>query len=152
MLFQAPDVLITSINLDGIIHVSEWRFIQYIATFDQCQIVKIPFKGMAVFIPVFGKLLSKKYSAKDIHNYLSSYYDSERFVRVEPFDSSAQLDNGFFNPLEANDTNRNDIFILGDDRQILLVSRLDNLGKGASGAAVQNMNIMLGLDEGAGLD
>jgi N-acetyl-gamma-glutamyl-phosphate reductase len=69
-----------------------------------------------------------------------------------PFDDSTLLDDGFFNPQEANNTNRNDIFVFGHDDQILLVSRLDNLGKGASGAAVQNMNIMLGLDEGTGLE
>jgi len=110
------------------------------------------YKGMAVGVPLFPTLLSKAYSAHDIHEVLSSYYASERFVCVMPFDDSTLLDNGFFNPQEANNTNRNDIFVFGHDDQILLVSRLDNLGKGASGAAVQNMNIMLGLDEGTGLE
>jgi len=110
------------------------------------------YKGMAVFIPLFGRLLPKTWTALDIHGYLSSYFESEKFVKVQPFDAFAQLDNGFFSPLEANDSNRNDIFVFGDNQRILLVSRLDNLGKGASGAAVQNMNIMLGMDEAAGLE
>ena len=110
------------------------------------------YKGMAVCIPLFCNLLRNKPTAEDIHGYLASYYESERFVNVFTFDPAARLDNGYFNPLEANGTNRNDIFVFGSEERILLVSRLDNLGKGASGAAVQNMNIMLGFDEGSGLD
>jgi N-acetyl-gamma-glutamyl-phosphate reductase len=59
--------------------------------------------------------------------------------------------NNFFNLQACNGTNNIDIFVFGNDEQIMILSRLDNLGKGASGAAVQNMNIMLGLDEGLGL-
>ena len=66
-------------------------------------------------------------------------------------DDAASLNGGFFDPMGANDTNRNDIFVFGNDEHMMLISRLDNLGKGASGAAAQNMNIMLGLDEGAAL-
>jgi len=110
------------------------------------------YKGMAVFIPLFCSLLHNKPTARDIHGYLASYYASERFVDVYAFDPDARLNNGFFNPLEANNTNRNDIFVFGGEERMLLVSRLDNLGKGASGAAVQNMNIMLGFDESTGLE
>ena len=51
----------------------------------------------------------------------------------------------------CNDTNRVDLFVFGSDTQAVLVARLDNLGKGASGAAVQAMNVHLGVDEGLGL-
>ena len=51
----------------------------------------------------------------------------------------------------SNDTNRADLFVFGNDDQCMLVARIDNLGKGASGAAVQAMNIHLGLDETTGL-
>jgi N-acetyl-gamma-glutamyl-phosphate reductase len=51
----------------------------------------------------------------------------------------------------SNDTNRVDIFVFANDSQALLIARLDNLGKGASGAAVQTMNVHLGVDEGLGL-
>jgi N-acetyl-gamma-glutamyl-phosphate reductase len=108
--------------------------------------------GMAVTVPLVTRLLSKKIGAGGVHSFLSSYYESERFVRVVPFESGAFLDNGYFNLSECNNTNRLDIFVFGNDAQVLVVSRLDNLGKGASGAAMQNMNIMLGIDEGAGLE
>ena len=52
----------------------------------------------------------------------------------------------------CNDTNRVDIFVFGGDEQALLIARLDNLGKGASGAAVQSMNVHLGVDEALGLE
>jgi N-acetyl-gamma-glutamyl-phosphate reductase len=63
----------------------------------------------------------------------------------------ATLADGFFDVQACNDTNRVDIFVFASDTQALLMSRLDNLGKGASGAAVQSMNVHLGVDEGLGL-
>ena len=64
-----------------------------------------------------------------------------------PLESSSLLEDGFLSPLECNGTNRVDLFVFGNEEQILLIARLDNLGKGASGAAVQNMNLMLGIEE-----
>jgi N-acetyl-gamma-glutamyl-phosphate reductase len=110
------------------------------------------YKGMAVTVPLTSRLLAKQASAKNVHDRLAEYYAGERFVKVMAFDAAANLHDGFFDPLGSNDTNRNDIFVFGNDEHIVLVSRLDNLGKGASGAAVQNMNLMLGLDEGTTLD
>ncbi len=109
------------------------------------------YKGMAVSIPLLPRLLSKKVLAADVHQILADHYSSERFVKVMPFESDIYLDGGYFNVEACNDTNRLEIFVFGHDDQILLTARFDNLGKGASGAAVQNMNIMLGLDEGTGL-
>ena len=77
--------------------------------------------------------------------------DGERFVRVMPLSDPATLEDGFFDVQACNDTNRVDLFVFANDSQVLLVSRLDNLGKGASGAAVQCMNLHLGCDEGLGL-
>jgi N-acetyl-gamma-glutamyl-phosphate reductase len=110
------------------------------------------YQGMAVAIPLCARLLAKKTSAKEVHAVLASFYARERFVKVMPFDSESNLDGGFFNPMACNDTNRAELFVFGDDEQIFLLTRLDNLGKGSSGAAVQNMNIMLGIDEGMGLE
>ena len=61
------------------------------------------------------------------------------------------LPDGFLAANTLAGTNDMQLFVFGSDEQILLCSRLDNLGKGASGAAIQNMNIMLGLDEATGL-
>lgn len=109
-------------------------------------------QGMSVAIPLHTAHLNRKATARQVHEILSSYYKDCRFVKVIPFDSESHLDNGFLPATACNDTNRLEIFVFGHDDQILLLSRLDNLGKGASGAAVQNMNIMLGLDEGTGLE
>lgn len=105
-------------------------------------------RGMLVSTPLFSRLLSKKVSAADVHAILSEHYANEHFVTVKPFDSEAELTDGaFLTATDCNDTNNLEIFVFGHEEQIMLVSRLDNLGKGASGAAVQNLNIMLGLDE-----
>jgi N-acetyl-gamma-glutamyl-phosphate reductase len=109
------------------------------------------YKGMAVTVPLATRLLAKKPTARNVRDMLAEFYAGERFVKVMPFDDAANLHDGFFDPLGTNDTNRNDIFVFGNDEHMVLISRLDNLGKGASGAAVQNMNIMLGLDEGTAL-
>lgn len=110
------------------------------------------YRGMAASIPLASRKLGRQMSAAEIHEFLANYYASERFVRVMPFDLEANLEDGFFNVEGCNGTNRADLFVFGNDDRILLITRLDNLGKGASGAAVQCMNIMLGLDEGMGLN
>ena len=105
------------------------------------------YHGLAVATQIHTRLLPKKITPKEVHDALSNYYKEEHFVKVMPFDPSQCLDDKFYHPLACNDTNNAEIFVFGNDEQILLLTRLDNLGKGASGAAVQNMNIMLGLDE-----
>ena len=78
-------------------------------------------------------------------------YVGERFVRVMPLRDPESLADGYFDVQACNDTNRVDIFVFANETQVILMARLDNLGKGASGAAVQAMNVHLGLDEGKGL-
>lgn len=109
------------------------------------------YKGMAVSIPLHTRLLPEKYSAKEIHSFLAEYYKNEKFVRVMPFNENTNLENGCLDTEGCNNTNRLDIFVYGHEYQIIILSRLDNLGKGASGAAIQNMNLMLDLDESTGL-
>lgn len=109
------------------------------------------YQGMTVAVPLHRELLSKKLTAAEIQEFFAEYYKGQRFINVIPFDSDNYLDNGFLFATGCNGTNRLDIFVFGNNSQILLVSRLDNLGKGASGAAIQNMNIMLGLEEDKGL-
>lgn len=109
------------------------------------------YQGMTVAIPLHPRLLSKKLSAKEVHEFLSSYYEGEQFVKVMPFEYEQLPGNGFLSAIACNLTNRVELFVFGHSEQILVAARFDNLGKGASGAAIQNMNIMLGLDEGTGL-
>lgn len=108
------------------------------------------YKGMLVTVPL--QLSNTKMTAQDIHTFLEEHYQNERFVRVMPFAGENSMDDGYLHPMGCNDTNRLDIFVFGTETQAVLASRLDNLGKGASGAAVQCMNIHLGLDEKTGLD
>ncbi|MEO7033795.1 MAG: N-acetyl-gamma-glutamyl-phosphate reductase [Polyangiaceae bacterium] len=109
------------------------------------------YKGMLVSVPLITRLLPKRLAPQDVHEALAAHYQGERFVVVQPLDSESLLDEGYLNPIACNDTNRLELFVFGHEQQILVVARLDNLGKGASGAAVQNLNLMLGVDESTGL-
>jgi N-acetyl-gamma-glutamyl-phosphate reductase len=109
------------------------------------------YQGMAVSVPLHTRLLKKPLGAPELHAFFSEYYGKEKFVRVMPLASESYLDEGFFDPTACNGTNRLDLFIFGHATQAIAIARLDNLGKGASGAAIQCMNIMLGLDEGVSL-
>jgi N-acetyl-gamma-glutamyl-phosphate reductase len=111
-------------------------------------------QGMTVMIPLFPRLLPKSLSPADIHAFYREYYAGERFIRIMPADSleaGGILESGFLPATACNDTNRVEIFVFGHSEQILLAARFDNLGKGASGAAIQCMNLMLGADEATGL-
>jgi len=110
------------------------------------------YKGLAVTVPLHLVQLAPRSSGKDIHRALAQRYEGERFVRVMPLSDPAVLEaGGYFDVMAANDSNRVDIFVFANDSQAMLIARLDNLGKGASGAAVQTMNLHLGVDEGLGL-
>ena len=86
-----------------------------------------------------------------MHAALAARYAGERFIRVMPLRDPATLEGGFFDVQACNDSNRVDLFVFANESQAILMARLDNLGKGASGAAVQAMNVHLGVEEGAGL-
>ena len=109
------------------------------------------YKGLAVSVPLHLSQLGSAVGAADLHAALQQRYAGERFIRVMPLCDEATLAGGFFDVQGCNDTNRVDLFVFASDTQVLLMARLDNLGKGASGAAVQAMNVHLGLDEGLGL-
>ena len=109
------------------------------------------YKGLAVSVPLQLSQLADGASAESVHAALTRHYDGERFVRVMPLRDAATLETGFFDVQACNDSNRVDLFVFANERQLMLMARLDNLGKGASGAAVQSMNVHLGVDEGLGL-
>ena len=107
------------------------------------------YKGLAVTVPLhLGQLAT---TPEAVHAALTARYAGERFIRVMPLRDPETLASGFFDVQACNDSNRVDIFVFANDKQAILAARLDNLGKGASGAAVQTMNVHLGLDEGLGL-
>ena len=109
------------------------------------------YKGLAVSVPLPPGSVAAGVTAERLHEALQAHYAGERFVRVMPLRDAAALNDGYFDVQACNDTNRVDVFVFGNETQSLLMARLDNLGKGASGAAVQSMNVHLGLDEGLGL-
>lgn len=109
------------------------------------------FAGMVVSVPLHTRTLPNKPTMADIYNVFKNHYDGEHFVKVLEMGGETTLPDGFLAANTLAGTNNMQIFVLGNNEQILLCSRLDNLGKGASGAAVQCMNIMLGIDEKAGL-
>jgi N-acetyl-gamma-glutamyl-phosphate reductase len=109
------------------------------------------YKGLAVTVFIHPHLLTRKVTPSDIQQVLQDFYRNEPFVRVYPFNDEMSLDLGFFDIQACNDTNRADLFVFGNQEKMAVVTRIDNLGKGASGAAVQCMNIHLGLDETSGL-
>lgn len=104
-------------------------------------------QGMLVSVPLLPRLLPGKASPESVHAHLSAYYANETFVKVMPLGGTEGLDAGFLPATTCNNTNRAELFVFGHAEQILLVARFDNLGKGASGAAIQCMNAMLGLAE-----
>lgn len=109
------------------------------------------YKGLAVTVPVFPDRLARKVTPEQIAEIYRKHYEGEQFVRVMPAASDEHLDNGFFDVQANNDTNRVDLFVFGSADRIVLIARLDNLGKGAAGAAVQCMNVHIGADEATGL-
>lgn len=106
------------------------------------------FSGMVVSLPIHTRLLTKKYTADDIRKALAEYYADSFFVKVLP---ENEPQDGFIGANNLSGTNFMEIFINGNEERLIICSRLDNLGKGASGAAVQCLNIMMGIDEKTGL-
>ncbi|MES2834043.1 MAG: N-acetyl-gamma-glutamyl-phosphate reductase [Pseudomonadota bacterium] len=108
-------------------------------------------QGMLVEVPLHLSALPASPSIEVIHGALVEAYEGQRFVEVADLDETDAMSG--ISPEGLNGTNTLRLHVFGDrdGEQARLVALLDNLGKGASGAAVQNLNLMLGLDEGTGL-
>ncbi|MEP0707181.1 MAG: N-acetyl-gamma-glutamyl-phosphate reductase [Parvibaculum sp.] len=109
-------------------------------------------QGMIVEVPLQLWALPGEVSVTDIHETLAAFYDGQRFVSVAPYEeiaATAKLD-----PEQLNGTNEMKLFVFGNPatKQARLMALLDNLGKGASGQAVQCLNIMTGADEALGVN
>ncbi|MBQ1947991.1 MAG: N-acetyl-gamma-glutamyl-phosphate reductase, partial [Clostridia bacterium] len=108
-------------------------------------------RGMVVTVPLFSKLLKGNPTKQQIHELLSAHYEGQAFVRVLSLDGEEEGIGGLFEANAMEGRNSMEILVTGNDERPLLLSRFDNLGKGASGAAMQCMNIMLGVPEDTGL-
>lgn len=110
-----------------------------------------PFRcGMRVQIPLHAHFLQG--SPRDVWETLAERYEGQPFVRLQPYTENGDLDEESLSPLACNDTNRIDLHAIPHPSgHVLLVAILDNLGKGAAGNAIQNLNLMLGLPAHTGL-
>ncbi len=109
-------------------------------------------QGMVVQIPLALRTLNGAPSAEDLHRVLAGHYQGRRFVSAAPLKESLGM--GHIEPEGLNGTNHLRLFVFANPENgvAVLCALLDNLGKGASGQAVQCLNLMIGADEGAGLD
>jgi N-acetyl-gamma-glutamyl-phosphate reductase len=112
-----------------------------------------PFRcGMRVQVMIPGKALPKTSTGKTMWEALAARYENERFVQVEPLADPGEADEFTFDPQAHNDTNRISLRLLPHTSgHVVLMARLDNLGKGAAGVAIQCLNLMLGVPEEKGL-
>jgi N-acetyl-gamma-glutamyl-phosphate reductase len=116
-------------------------------------------QGMIVSVPLHYDWLAPGTTGEKIHDALSKHYEGSNFVSVMPLGEANVKEAGllergaFLRPDTLANTNKMELFVFPNDeaQQVVLCARLDNLGKGASGAAVQNLNLALGLEETAGL-
>ena len=108
------------------------------------------YAGMLVSVPLMASQLTGVSSLSQLHACYADAYAGQKMVKVMPLSAQAEV-GGFLasNGLAGNDGL--EIFVTGNDERMMVCARFDNLGKGASGAAVQSMNIMLGCDEATGL-
>lgn len=109
------------------------------------------YSGMVVSIQLYTDMLAKKETPETLLNFFSEYYKNQRFIKVSAADDAIAA-SGFLagNGLSGWDGLK--IYVTGNEDRVVISSQFDNLGKGASGAAIQCMNIVLGCDEAKGLD
>lgn len=109
------------------------------------------YSGMVVSVPLYADLLTGKQTPESLLQYYTEYFKDQRFIRVSSADDEIAV-GGFLagNGLSGWDGLK--IYVTGNEERIVVSSQFDNLGKGASGAAIQCMNIILGCDEAKGLD
>ena len=109
------------------------------------------YSGMVVTLPLYTDLLNGKPSLQEVQEKLAAFYEGEPFIQVMPLGKEEET-NGFLAGNARSGWDGLEIFVTGNEDRILISSRFDNLGKGASGAAIQCMNIMMGVDEKKGLN
>lgn len=108
------------------------------------------YSGMLVQLPLYTDMLKKKQTPDKIREYLADYYAGEQFIRVMPYGAEAENGGVLYSDACAG-WDGIEIYVTGNEERVVVASRFDNLGKGASGAAVQCLNIVLGCEEEKGL-
>ena len=108
------------------------------------------YSGMVVQLPLYTDMLKEKKTPEEIRNYLADYYAGEKFIKVMPFGADVEAGGVLFSDA-CSGWDGIEIYVTGNEDRVIVASRFDNLGKGASGAAVQCLNIVLGCEEEKGL-
>ncbi len=108
------------------------------------------YSGMLLTTPFYTDMLIGNPGPEKVHAFFQDYYAGEKFVKVMPFGKEAEY-NGFLAGNACSGWDGIEIYITGNEERLLVSTRFDNLGKGASGAAIQCMNILLGCEEDKGL-
>ena len=109
------------------------------------------YSGMVVSVPLFTDMLAKKETPESLLAFYADYYKGQQFIKVSAPDDEVAA-SGFLagNGLSGWDGLK--IYVTGNEERLVVSSQFDNLGKGASGAAIQCLNILLGCDEAKGLN
>ena len=109
------------------------------------------YSGMVVSVPMFADMLAKKETPESLLAYYAEYYEGQKFIKVSTSDDEVAA-SGFLagNGLSGWDGLK--IYVTGNEERLVVSAQFDNLGKGASGAAIQCMNLMLGCEEAKGLN
>ena len=113
-------------------------------------IVSDYYSGMLVSVPFYTEMMNGKQTLESVHKFYTDYYAGEKFMKVMPLGKEADY-KGFLGSNGCSGWDGMEIYVTGNDERVLVSARFDNLGKGASGAAIQCLNIMLGCDEAKGL-
>lgn len=108
------------------------------------------YSGMLVQVPLFTDMLKVKKTPEEIRDFFAEYYKDEKFIKVMPFGADVEAGGALFSDA-CSGWDGIEIFVTGNEDRVVVATRFDNLGKGASGAAVQCMNIVMGCDEAKGL-
>lgn len=109
------------------------------------------YSGMVVSLPLYTDYLKKETSPEKLANFFAEYYAGEQFVKVMPYGAEEEL-KGMMAGNGCSGWDGLKIFVTGNEERVVLHAQFDNLGKGASGAAIQCLNIMLGCEESKGLN
>ena len=108
-------------------------------------------KGMITQTPLFAEQLADGVGVEELWDCLRQAYQDAPFIDLAPYGDCTRLDRGYLSPCAHNGSNRLEILLFGQAGRYSLTARYDNLGKGAAGAAVQNLNLMLGCGQVEGL-
>lgn len=109
------------------------------------------YSGMVVSLPIYTDLMQHRMTPEELQQFFVKYYEGEQFIHVMPYGAEAETD-GFLSGIVCAGWDGLRIYVTGNEDRIVVSSQFDNLGKGASGAAVQCLNILLGCDESKGLN